>query len=78
MFRLIIGSSSGPPEIQIQKLPALFVRYGIPHAYRVTSIITGYMSFFFYSSCCGNPLGMPQQLLYKKKLMYHVIIVVTL
>ena len=63
MFRPIIGSPSGPPEIQIQILPALFMYYGIPHAYRVTTIITWYMSFFLYNSCCGIPSGLPQQLL---------------
>ena len=58
MFRPFIGSSSGPLEIQIQELSALFMHYGIPHDYRIKCRIKRYMRFL-YNNYCDN-LRLPQ------------------
>ena len=47
MFRLFIGSSSGPPEIQSKKLPFFYLHCGIPHAYRVRYKLVNCLGFVY-------------------------------
>jgi len=56
MFRPFIGSSSGPLEIKIQELSAFFMRYGIPHAYRIKCGIMRYMRFLYINYCGSRRL----------------------
>jgi len=53
MFRHFIGSSTGLLKIQTQELCALFMNYGITHAYRIKCRIMMYMSLL-YSNYFGS------------------------